>query len=92
MMTMNQENLQDILKKRQEIQVTRVFRAEYLGAGRIRYTCLTCGASKVKDLRTEGLSDAAVKRVVASHHRQPPRGICSRCTRRERDARFPLAN
>jgi hypothetical protein len=79
-------NREDIDKQRKAIEAKRVFRADYLGAGRIKYTCTTCGAAKTKDLKKEGLTDAAVKRVVASHKRHPPKGTCNRCTRRERDA------
>ena len=69
----------------------RQFTVEYLGEGKERYTCRTCGGSFVEQTYPMGTNEAFAKKM--SSYRATGSGvagICPKCTKQTRDERYPL--
>ena len=75
------------LRKRTRVQ--RRFSVEHAGGDKVRWTCLTCGWSKVD--RCPHPSPARyVLYVMGAEGNGSGCGTCERCTKVERDRRYPL--
>lgn len=68
---------------------TRRFKVEHLGAGKIKWTCLTCGHEHF-DTHPVELADKYVRYVMSPDGKGSGTGECEACTKKLRDERYPL--
>lgn len=91
------------LNLRRHIEARRNFSVEHRGGQIVRYTCQTCGwheqgpyldlmsRANGTPMPTGEIDEALLQRRVAYENQRPGvQGVCPRCTKVERDRRFPL--
>jgi hypothetical protein len=82
-----------LLGLRRRVKVLRRFTVEPIDGGRERLTCTTCGTVVEQPVGGEGANvcPGIVEKLAAYRaHGTGVSGYCDKCTRDERDRRYPL--